>query len=236
MATTVGMRATVNTRYLLDYWSIGSRGDEVTQTVRTAHSRDTQKSPGRDRATIQMLMRFAYARGKAMDEAAESISRRLPMVAYGLDFNGPARIRQEERVDAQRALRACFNQLLSVGPFTWAPPVNRLEITYLGIQRTERGAVERHCALAYPGALWFAVVEVLQRSGSFVRRCAHCPKPYIRSGRMDYCSQACSQKARSAKWYAAHREEAIERKHESYKRNITLRQRGANVVRRKRKR
>jgi hypothetical protein len=204
----------------------------VTQTVRK-RSRDTLNSLNRDRATMQMLMRFAYARGKAINEVAESISRRLQMVAYRLGFNGPAHIPPEERIDTQLALRNCFNQLLSIGPFTWTP-VNTLEVSYLGIQRTAQGVVERHCSLAYPGALWFAVVEVLQRSGSLVRRCAHCPKPYIRSGRMDYCSQACSQRARSAKWYAAHREEAIERRHEAYKRKVKLRQRGAKVVRRKR--
>jgi len=208
----------------------------VNQTVRTLRSRqETQKSLRRDRATMQMLMRFAYARGKAIDDLAELVSRHLPMVAHRLGFNGPARIPPEERIDTQRALRACFNHLLSIGPFRFTP-VNTLEVAYLGIQRTSQGTVERHCALAHPGALWFAVVEVLQRSGSLVRRCAHCPKPYIRSGRMDYCSQACSQRARAAKWYAAHREEALERKHEAYKRKVRLRQRGAKVVRRKRRR
>ena len=187
-----------------------------------------------DRTTVQMLMRFAYAKGKAVDEAAESISRRLPIVAHALGFNGPAHIPQEARVDTQRALRACFAQLLSTGPFTWTPPVNTLEITYLGIERTRRGAVERNCALAYPGAFWFAVVEVLRSSGALVRRCSHCPKPYVRSGRMDYCSQACSQRARSAKWYAAHREEALDRRHEAYMRSVKRRHRGAKVVRRKR--
>jgi hypothetical protein len=183
-----------------------------------------------------MLMRFAYSRGKAMDEAAESISRRLPMVAHDLGFNGPAHIPHEERVDTQRALRACFAQLLSTGPFTWAPPVQTLEITYLGIQRTQRGTVERNCALASPGALWFAIVEVLRRAGTLVRRCAHCPKPYVRSGRMDYCSPACSQRARSAKWYAAHRDEALDRRHEAYKRKVKRRKGGAKVARRKRRR
>ena len=42
---------------------------------------------------------------------------------------------------------------------------------------------------------------------------------------MDYCSLSCSQRARSAKWYAAHRDEALDRKHEAYKRKVKLRQR-----------
>lgn len=208
----------------------------MTRTVRTAQSRSSREPNNRDRAVMQMLMRFAYARGKATDETSKSISRRLPMVASGSGFDGPAQIPREDRAGIQHALRACFGQLISTGPFTWAPPVNSLEITYLGIQRTQRGTVERNCSLAYPGALWFAVVDVLQRSGSLLRGCAHCRKPYIRSGRMDYCSQACSQRARSAKWYAAHREDASERRREVYKRKARLQQRGAKVVRRKGKR
>ena len=95
-------------------------------------------------------MRFAYARGKAIDEAAESISRRLPMVAYGLGFNGPAHIPHEARVEMQHALRACFGHLLSTGPFRWEPPVNTLEISYLGIERTQRGTVERNVPSRIP--------------------------------------------------------------------------------------
>jgi hypothetical protein len=184
-----------------------------------------------ERATIQMLMRFAYAKGKGVDEATESISRRLPAVGHGLGFKGPARIPPEERADTQAALRACFGQLVSGAPFTWAPPVNTIEITYIGIERTAHGTVERNCALASPGAFWFAVVEVLRLAGSLVRRCAHCPKLYVRSGRMDYCSQACSQRARSAKWYAAHRKVALDRKHHAYRRKLKLRQRGAKATR-----
>ena len=203
----------------------------MTQTARTAH-RQPRTSLASERATIQMLMRFAYAKGKGVDDAAESISRRLPMVASGLGFNGPARIPQEQRADTQAALRACFGQLVSGAAFAWAPPVNTIEITHLGIERTLRGTVERNCTLKYPGAFWFAVVEVLRLAGSLVRRCAHCPKLYVRSGRMDYCSQACSQRARSAKWYAAHQKEALERKHQAYKRKAKLRQRRAKVARR----
>jgi hypothetical protein len=200
------------------------------RTIRTT-PRPGRTSLTTQRTAIQMLMRFAYAKGKGIDEATDSISRRLQALGYGLGVKGPARIPQEERADTQAALRACFGQLVSGAPFTWAPPATTIEITYIGIERTPHGTVERNCALAPPGAFWFAVVEVLRLAGSLVRRCAHCPKLYVRSGRMDYCSQACSQRARSAKWYAAHRKVALDRKHQAYKRKAKLRQRGAKATR-----
>ncbi len=59
----------------------------------------------------------------------------------------------------------------------------------------------------WPDLFWFTVAEIIEECGPRLRRCEECKSLFLREKRQAYCSQACSQKVRSRKWYMKHGEE-----------------------------
>ena len=67
---------------------------------------------------------------------------------------------------------------------------------------------------------WLAIATLLEEFGEQIGRCRSCSQFFVRIRRQAYCSSRCSQKVRSDKWYAAHRELAQKRRRQSYRRAL----------------
>jgi hypothetical protein len=63
------------------------------------------------------------------------------------------------------------------------------------------------------------LAALLEQAGDRLRRCPACSKVFVRVGRQDYCSKACSQRVRSAKHYHAQRERILARRADAYVRS-----------------
>jgi len=100
----------------------------------------------------------------------------------------------------------------------------------------EGSAISRRFAPAGPQAeLWLGVSSLFERYGTSIRRCPECKTLFLRSRRQEYCSSRCSQKVRSRRWYATHREEALEKRHDAYKTSVKREHPRAKVTRRLRR-
>lgn len=95
--------------------------------------------------------------------------------------------------------------------------------------------VARISEASWPDTLWIAVMGLLEEFGRQIRRCPTCTERrlFLKRKRQHYCSQACSQRVRSARWYQQHRQDARERRHQMYKRQV-LKGRKGIVSRRRR--
>jgi hypothetical protein len=82
----------------------------------------------------------------------------------------------------------------------------------------------------WPATIWVTVVGLLTLFGPAIRRCPVCAahRWFVREKRQTYCSRACSQRVRSARWYRHHRALALERRHAAYRR-ATLQDRPGKV-------
>ena len=78
---------------------------------------------------------------------------------------------------------------------------------------------------------WLAIATLLEECGEQIARCLApgCTQLFLRNRRQEYCSRSCSQKVRSSTWYEAHREDAKERRRQSYRREVELKHPGARV-------
>jgi len=186
-----------------------------------------------DRRTLEVLVQFAYATTNDQRSVA-ALSRRLPLVADAAGFLGTARVPASENAAIRATLKAYFESLLNGKPFTWDAIDQSFSVHTLQLQRRPDGRVQRLCGVLWPGAFWFAVVDVLLRSSVLMLRCPSCKTPFVRRGRMEYCSRTCSQNTRSAKWYATHRATALERRHAAYVRQVKRQHPRAKVMRRRR--
>jgi hypothetical protein len=99
------------------------------------------------------------------------------------------------------------------------------------------GRITRVTVATWPETPWLTVMGLLARFGERLRRCPACDEHrlFLKNKRQEYCSSQCSQRARSAKWYAAHRDQAIERRHADYDRKVPKGKKG-RMARRERKR
>ncbi len=79
-------------------------------------------------------------------------------------------------------------------------------------------------------AVFTELLEIVNRHGDRLRACDECGGPFVRIRRQQYCSRACSQRRRSARWYERHGEEARQRRKDDYQRKVAP----ARVRRRKR--
>jgi hypothetical protein len=184
---------------------------------------------------MALLLRFAYAESDDTTmRAVEALNRRLPPVARQAGIIGSAHLSAEEQADAQRALRKALDALLAPAPFQWVAPANELKVNVLGLTRRDDGSISRLCNVSTPAGFWFAVVELLEHGATLLRRCPKCGQPHLR--RKQYCSPQCSQQVRSARHYAEHRDDVLERRHEAYKRRVRRRHPRAKVARRRRAR
>lgn len=116
---------------------------------------------------------------------------------------------------------------------TWQPPAHAHRSVLFRQQRRVWQALHA----SWPDTLWISVMSLLDAFGSQIRRCAICPEHrwFVKTTRQEYCSPQCSQRARSARWYRRHREEARQRQRALYERRV-LKGRIGKVARRPRTR
>jgi hypothetical protein len=114
----------------------------------------------------------------------------------------------------------------------WRPPLRNAH--GLGLERYHR-RLTRVVEARWPDTIWIAVMGLLEEFGAQLVRCPSCAEHrlFLKRKRQAYCSRACSQRARSARWYESHQAEALERRHEAYKRRVLKGRKGV-VVRRPR--
>jgi hypothetical protein len=62
--------------------------------------------------------------------------------------------------------------------------------------------------LKWPDLFWLAVSEIIEQCGPQLRQCEECKTLFLRNKRQTYCSEACSQRVRSRKWYKKHGKES----------------------------
>jgi hypothetical protein len=124
-------------------------------------------------------------------------------------------------IDDLRALQPRLREgLTALFPSeAWQPPLQwdpKFAIESIEIARGthEFGLIY---VVAWPGAFWFAAVKLLEHHGTSVERCQRCARLYVRTKRQTFCSAACAQRARSQKWYARHRDDVLDRRHETYR-------------------
>ena len=56
----------------------------------------------------------------------------------------------------------------------------------------------------WPDLFWLAVLEIIEQCGPQLRQCEECKTLFLRKQRQTYCSEACSQRVRSRRWYKKH--------------------------------
>ena len=56
----------------------------------------------------------------------------------------------------------------------------------------------------WPDLFWLAVSEIIEQCGPHLRQCEECKTVFLRNKRQTYCSEGCSQRVRSRKWYKKH--------------------------------
>jgi hypothetical protein len=84
--------------------------------------------------------------------------------------------------------------------------------------------------------LWFQILDLLRAVGiRRIRRCSGCPRLFVRTGRQEHCTPACSQRSRSRRFYRENRARISEARHEAYKRKRRRSQPGVPVARRPRR-
>jgi len=86
---------------------------------------------------------------------------------------------------------------------SWHPPVRAHRPTLMHYHKRLFQVVEA----AWPDTIWIVIMSLLEEFGGQLRRCPSCPEKrlFVKSRRQAYCSPACSQRTRSARWYTRHR-------------------------------
>jgi hypothetical protein len=63
-------------------------------------------------------------------------------------------------------------------------------------------------------------VDLLKLAGDRLRECQECQKLFLAVKRQAYCGPKCSQKARTRRYQATHKETLSERRHTVYERKV----------------
>ena len=90
-----------------------------------------------------------------------------------------------------------------------------VQVTALGV-RVRAGRRFELLVVSPRSIPWIVLQRIFWLYGDQLRRCQECDTLFIRTRRQTYCSESCSQRARSRRWYRAHTEEARGRRRESY--------------------
>lgn len=147
-----------------------------------------------------------------------------------IPLGSPESLSLDDLREIQGELRSGLNQLFPRvplrPPYQWQPPVSVASV------EIARGL--QHFGLIYvvdwPASFWLAAMRLIEQHGKQVRRCVSCGRLFVRTKRKEYCSAACSQRARSRQWYEKHKDEILERRHLAYK----AKHKGRKVPRQKR--
>lgn len=59
----------------------------------------------------------------------------------------------------------------------------------------------------WPDLFWLAVAEIIEACGPNLRQCVECKTLFLRQKKQTFCSEACSQKVRSRRWYKLHHQQ-----------------------------
>jgi hypothetical protein len=80
------------------------------------------------------------------------------------------------------------------------------------------GRLDRFMVANWPDTVWVAITRLFEEFGQLIRRCSVCESHrfFLRHRRQEYCSVACSQRVRSARWYRANRAKARKRRRQRY--------------------
>ena len=143
-----------------------------------------------------------------------------------------------ELADIKAEFLASIDRFVDGGLTFWAAVLPRqIVIDRLEVWRDATGTnAHRELHGPWPLHFWSSVAGLIETSGHLFRRCARCSIIFVRSGRSEYCSRACSQRARSAANYQRHRKRILDQRRHRYERAITKHQPHAKIQRRPRKR
>ena len=85
----------------------------------------------------------------------------------------------------------------------WQPPVRAHRPTLVRQHRRLASSIEA----TWPDTVWLVVMSLLTEFGRQITRCPSCDERrlFLKTRRQAYCSAACSQRVRSARWYDKHR-------------------------------
>lgn len=173
------------------------------------------------------------------------VAKLLPPVPYVFLERGRSQkisLSRRQVEEWQSALRQVLDDLFPLtgdGRWTIPAPIVRTQL-----QRTDGSMVDsrgketpiswvsRTDSARWPDIFWWRVAEMLQTFGSVTRRCLHCQTLFLRIKRQAYCSKQCSGNARAKRWYEAHKEEAKERRHLFYVKQVQKEHPKARVQRR----
>lgn len=139
---------------------------------------------------------------------------------------------KEEVLDIQKTMRDCFTSILSEKGEWTLPGLPQGAF----IARTSAGrgkySIHRHFMAEFPYTLWFAIAEWLEALGDRFKGCPECKYPFVAVRRQAYCSDKCSQRVRTRKWYSEHRQEVSEKRHQVYIEQVRKKHPKAKVQRR----
>lgn len=101
---------------------------------------------------------------------------------------------------------------------SWEPP---MKAHRLGLVSQHRH-LWRTIVASWPDTTWVTTMSLLEEFGRRIYRCPSCPEGrlFVKSKRQLYCSPACSQRARSKRWYATHKRMARELRQDHYDRQV----------------
>jgi hypothetical protein len=133
--------------------------------------------------------------------------------------------------EARRVLAISLKQFVSNE--VWTSPPN-LVVTGLAVWTDREGQTRLDVDANWPSSFWFSVADILRASGNRLRCCDVCQQLFVRTGRREYCSRACSQRLRSRTYYKVHQEVIREQRHEAYKKRRRSTQPKAKIKRRSR--
>jgi hypothetical protein len=169
-----------------------------------------------DREAFEVIKRFALTEEE--DEAlalARKVNARVARrisAPYGIPLESAA------RRDIQRRLRAWFEDM-QAGRAASLPVGAGIDGFIL---RYQRPAPRARAVMTYEwnctglGRFWMDVAALMVRVGPSLRQCETCQQIFVRSKRQTYCTTRCSQIARSARWYEAHRDTILRTRQRAY--------------------
>ena len=143
---------------------------------------------------------------------------RYGSVSVGGFSSGPSGdLYAHELAEWQEMIRSAIGAIVDQGG--WSPP-DVLDSVQVRLLRRNDGSVLRlfgsNNSNDWRQRTILILSAVLEHAGEYLRRCPTCRKIYVRSGRRDYCTPACSQRRRSSKHYEAHKERILVQRAEVY--------------------
>ena len=189
----------------------------------------------RRRVAVEQLLVFAASAPRAFDEReqtqAEDFLKELHALAWEeIRVLPPDRIEPVPRVSRSRVrtvhaeVRRASVEIFPTNPSdqwqmrSWRPPMH----ARVPMLVSEHGRVGQMLEAGWPDTVWVSIMSLLEEFGREIRRCGVCAERrlFLKRRRQEYCSRQCSQRARSARWYTAHRPEAQRRRRTAYQKQV----------------